>query len=102
MIPTGTVYPVGRKHHWPHPAPLFNSRLRVAIAACSGWPIDPEAGVPAVSVDIADRCRAKGCGGRWDRWLRATVHAALVEAMNEPEADPSVADPTATTPRRAA
>lgn len=85
MIPTGTVYRVGRKHHWPHPSPLQGRQVRVAITACSGWPIDVFASVPAVSVDIADRCRAKGCRERWESWLRATVRAALVEAMNAPE-----------------
>ena len=85
MIPAGTVYRVGRKQHWPHPSPLHGRQVRVAITACSGWPIDPLRSTPAVSVDIADRCRAKGCRERWTSWLHATLRAALVEAMNAPE-----------------
>lgn len=85
MIPTGTVYRSGRKqkHHWRHATSL------PFVAACHGGRrLNPFDGVPAVSVDIGDRCVDHGCRQRWEGWLRDTLRAALVEAMNEPEDAP--------------
>ncbi len=83
MIPTGTVYRCGRKHvhHWRHPTSL------PFVAACHGGRrLNLFAGTPAVKVEIAARCAHRGCRELWDGWLRDLVRAALVEAMNEPEA----------------
>ncbi len=79
MTPTGTVYLVGRKRHWLNPSP---PRAYFGATACSGWPVYAGGATPAVSVNIADRCRARGCRERWDKWLQATLHAALAEAAD--------------------
>jgi hypothetical protein len=83
MIPTGTVYALGRKHryHWRH------ATSEPFVAACHGGRrLNPFAGTPAVSVDIPDRCTDNGCKQRWERWLRDTLHGYWVEAANAPDA----------------
>lgn len=72
------VYRAGRNGtvwHW---------RLDVAygpVSQCSAWPLNG-ASKPAVSVRMEDRCAAKGCAVRWNRWVAATIHTALVDAVN--------------------
>lgn len=74
------VYRAGRNGkvwHW-------RNENRAALMSACGWdfPIVDGASTTALSVRIEDRCTARACGIRWKAWLRATIHAALVDAAN--------------------